>query len=281
MSHFYTVVLLRPEQARDIESSVANLLVPFDENMEVAEYDRPCHCIGDIAHSSARRTADEAAGTFDSLRESFYAKHPWPGPDASEEEHAKNDALWRTHIAPRVEAEKTAFEAHPLRDEPDASCEDCRGSGTYRSTRNPQAKWDWWQIGGRWTGTLGEYDPEKDPANIETCDLCHGTGKRRDMVVAGGCNGCRGEGRRVKWPTSWRAGGAEVGNVAPALEILKDDKRIPFAIVTPDGAWSEKGKMGWFGCVSDAKGKDDWRAQARQIVEAHADCTAVVIDCHI
>ena len=37
---------------------------------------------------------------------------------------------------------------------------------------NPDGHWDWFQIGGRWTGHLSDYDPEKDPANIERCDLC-------------------------------------------------------------------------------------------------------------
>lgn len=69
---------------------------------------------------------------------------------------------------------------------------------------NPDPKWDWWQIGGRYTGQMTPgYDPEKDPLNQEQCTLCHGTGKRADMEVANGCNGCRGKGISTKWPTSW------------------------------------------------------------------------------
>jgi hypothetical protein len=28
-------------------------------------------------------------------------------------------------------------------------------------------KWDWYQLGGRWTGHFDGYDPETDPNNIE------------------------------------------------------------------------------------------------------------------
>ena len=86
--------------------------------------------------------------------------------------------------------------------------------------------WDWYQVGGRWTGEhFPDYDPNKDPANIETCSLCQGTGFRRDLVGREArlndrtytCNSCgtfdrekkvwthgeAGLGKCVKWPTSW------------------------------------------------------------------------------
>jgi hypothetical protein len=77
---------------------------------------------------------------------------------------------------------------------------------------NPNAKWDGWQIGGRWSGMLGAYDPEKDPANYQTCWLCEGTGKRNDELgrefrlkdPSYTCNGCNGEGTSLKWPSQWR-----------------------------------------------------------------------------
>jgi len=84
---------------------------------------------------------------------------------------------------------------------------------------NPNATWDWWQLGGRYSGRLAAgYDPEKDPANMETCWLCDGTGKRDDEIGrqcrAGNpeytCNGCQGKGHSVKWPSKW----TDVGNVA-------------------------------------------------------------------
>ncbi|TCL90327.1 hypothetical protein C8J38_10843 [Rhizobium sp. PP-WC-2G-219] len=98
---------------------------------------------------------------------------------------------------------------------------------------NPNATWDWWQLGGRYSGRLAAgYDPEKDPANIETCWLCQGTGKRSDEIAVQcrvgnpeyTCNGCDGKGRSVKWPSKW----TNIGNVARwgqlDMEALKAGK---------------------------------------------------------
>lgn len=62
--------------------------------------------------------------------------------------------------------------------------------------------WDWYVIGGRWTGTLTGYDPTKDERNIEVCRLCSGTGDRKDLELPDWkkeCNGCNGTGKCVKF----------------------------------------------------------------------------------
>lgn len=73
---------------------------------------------------------------------------------------------------------------------------------------NPNKKWDWWVVGGRWSGVLApRYEPSKDPANQETCWLCQGTGTRCDSITNHQpmrCNGCRGEGISVKFATQWK-----------------------------------------------------------------------------
>lgn len=87
---------------------------------------------------------------------------------------------------------------------------------------NPNKKWDWWQIGGRYSGLFApNYDPDKDPDNIEYCQLCLGTGKREDMACVNGCNGCQGTGRSVKWPTQWKAVGSQVRRADLPLEALR------------------------------------------------------------
>ncbi len=80
--------------------------------------------------------------------------------------------------------------------------------------------WDWWQIGGRWTGAHDKYHPETDPANIEVCKYCGGTGTRRDMKVANGCNGCHGTGKFVKWPTEWVFHQDDIVNVKDVSDEL-------------------------------------------------------------
>lgn len=84
---------------------------------------------------------------------------------------------------------------------------------------NPDGKWDYWTLGGRYAGRLKpHYDPEKDPDNQEKCFLCYGTGVRDDDIAREQrlskpeyqCNGCNGKGMRPKWPSKWK----DVGNTA-------------------------------------------------------------------
>jgi len=60
-----------------------------------------------------------------------------------------------------------------------------------------------------------------------------------------------------------------------------DLKFCPFAIVTPEGEWLERGEMGWFGCVSNGKGDDEWNLCIEATFEKFLHCIGVIIDCHI
>jgi hypothetical protein len=148
-----------------------------------------------------------------------------------------------------------------------------------------ETHWDWFQVGGRWTGTLDGYDPEADPKNSETCWLCNGTGKRADTVAevnpdqmkaCNGCNGCNGTGTSKKWPTDWKR---HDGDIVPVAKLARPV--TPHAIVTPDGEWLEQGAMGWFGSVSDAKSEDAWKECVLATLKKHSDGIAVVVDCHV
>lgn len=77
--------------------------------------------------------------------------------------------------------------------------------GRFWDRTNPNKKWDWWTVGGRYSGKFKPwYDPETDPKHQEVCWLCRGTGKRTDVEAANGCNGCNGTGVKTKWPTEWK-----------------------------------------------------------------------------
>jgi hypothetical protein len=93
-------------------------------------------------------------------------------------------------------------------------------------------EFDYYVVGGGFTGLLDGYDPEQDPDNFESCELCKGTGKRLELpppiethtldagqwVKAmdysrttrehqeslGGCNGCRGKGTHLKPSSDWK-----------------------------------------------------------------------------
>ena len=65
-------------------------------------------------------------------------------------------------------------------------------------------------------------------------------------------------------------------------EIPIDDPHyLPFAIVTLQGEWIERGEMGWFGIVCNAKEMRHWHVSVKSVLSKFPDHLAVAVDCHI
>ncbi len=251
MSHFFVMVLV--PKNKDVEKSVAKLLAPYDENLEVPAYDRACYCIGSDARNAAIEAAD-AVETLDAIRarhrEAFTADYARQAEleslsepsDAEKAEYktieVRMESAWREMIASYEARQKAAFEGHPLRTAADPECDSCHGAGTYRSTSNPKSKWDWYVIGGRWNGRIRGRRVESDEL------------ERNTAVVS------------------------KLPNPLP-------DDRVPYALVTPDGTWHERGRMGWWGMSSDNKPLEEWTNEVGTLLAQNSTCVAVGVDCHI
>lgn len=152
--------------------------------------------------------------------------------------------------------------------------------------------YDWYQIGGRYTGRLSGYDPEKDPKNIETCNLCNGTGVRPAdqfvtvalMEACGGCNGCCGVGKRVKWPTQWEPHDGDITTCDVALKKWNEqdsngEQHSPWALLNLQGEYLESPwKMDDF----DGKKRKEFDALVKSELEVGKEKGAilVVVDYH-
>lgn len=294
MSHFSVLVLVKKEKG--VKGQVARLLKPYDERRRVPRYEKRCWCVGCEAKHAAFKAAEEKHGTIDSLRNKFHAqpenqmppspkdRNDKPAWEAWHKKESEAQERWQKEvIGPFQTTEDEVFKKHPLRKKPKKDCDTCKGTGVEKTRYNPQSKWDWWVIGGRWNGGLIGYDPTTDPVNYETCYLCKGTGKRldcapKDMEWCGGCNGCSGTGKHLKFDSEWK----KVNNVVSVVEILKAAKPyIPFSVVTPDGEWQEKGRMGWWAIVTDEKKEERWRAEVLRLYKRNKTAHAVLVDCHI
>lgn len=243
MSHFSTLVIIpRDISAEAAEKLVSERLAPFDENLEHPEHDVPCYCRGTAAQAAATAAAVAAHGPFEAIRAAYWAKL----------EAERTDESWKAHIAPYVATEEAALSTRDDKDAPDPTCDECGGSGTRKTTRNPDSKWDWWRVGGRWDGAIFGKDEAK---RRETRDGFNFDDVHQDVT----------RNRR------------RVGDFLATCE--GGDAWFPFAIVTPDGKWNEKGSMGWWGMVADEK--DDWPAQAAAILRAHESLDGVLCDLHI
>lgn len=313
MSHYYCLVLLEPGGCELRVKQAEALLAPYDENLEVDEYERRCWCVGHQAQDEIRKRIDDELGSGNDWRERFRLRR-----EAGETAETL-DRDWREQfVKPREGREAELLAEHPGRDTAVTDCDTCHGTSIERTTCNPQSKWDWYTVGGRWTGENSEYEPVTDPENYESCSMCGGTGKRRDVVVAlaggplprfaqggldsllgkdrgapwtteklqeyldeTGCNGCGGKGRSQLWPTKWKPASCDYG--VPVMHIVKrialNGGHRPFAVVASDGRWHEKGHMGWWGCVSGEK--DAWPVECDRLLAEHAECIGMTYDCHI
>lgn len=155
----------------------------------------------------------------------------------------------------------------------------CGGTGVNPTTYNPDSKWDWYSIGGRWDGNLTELDEIKP--RKETCWLCHGTGKRTDMIVENGCNGCGGTGIMDNTSDAFHSS-PQYHELKRNITLMSDATEVPpYAFLTPSGEWYGKGEMGWWGMTSGDEEHRTWAQKWGETRGAFADHYAVQLDCHI
>lgn len=253
MSHFVAYVIV--PNVGNLEEQVEALLAPYDENKRVAPYETACYCKGNEARLAAMKVTNERY-PIEAMREELKVKMTdeidrieelrMKEDDSTLEEFRRLNKLvdraWKEMLAPKAQFEADAAKIHPFADQPNPECEECAGSGKVVSQYNPKSKWDWWVIGGRWSGYL----PGKTSSR-----------EREDESL-------------------------EVNSMhMKDLPEVLDEGSVPFAIVTPDGEWHERGRMGWFAVVHNEN--DDWDEQAVQILEKYrgTDHVLVVCDLHM
>jgi hypothetical protein len=272
VSHVPVLVLHCPDQ------SVDDLLAPFDLSMKVHTRRQRCHCVENNSRAPVWAQAEADTGTtIAEISKRFTEAH------AQERDLLWNRRTWDPVLAKKlydewtglVEPWRRAYQLASTREladaKPDPDCEFCGGTGEYETERNPEGKWDWYQIGGRCSGALDGYDPEQDPANQERCHRCGGSGRSLDHDAPGACRRCAGQGRVAKWPTQWKP---HPGDTVPVARVPPD--YVPTAVVTPDYRWHEIEEAGWLGLPLD----DQWIAEVRRLVDRHADCMATIVDIH-
>jgi hypothetical protein len=254
MSHFLTVVLV-PKSLfvtatasgftdESVNAMVSDLLAPFDENLSVPEYEETCYCVGRLAREEAG-AATEQADPLQGYRDAFNAQYK---AEVTADDDDVIQSLWRDFTKPYFDAREANVRAHPWYNEPARDCDECHGTGKRMTDRNPQSKWDWWTVGGRYDGCL--YDDDGRPSGD------------------GGFN----FGDEHHQPEY---------NMRLVADLLSEKRFRAFAVLTPDGVWHERGKMGWWGVVSDATPRIEWVQEVENLYAAHVDHLAVCCDLHI
>lgn len=154
----------------------------------------------------------------------------------------------------------------------------------------PGSRWDWWVIGGRWTGyfaarpgrsgQLGRNHSGEEPTR-GGFDVIRVGDVDWEVMVARSVAGAEDY-----WDTCAALDhppfGIEPGTtreqyVAAARTVATH------ALVTSDGTWHERAQMGWFAqTISESKAASTWESEYRGAIATLAPTDyLVLVDCHV
>lgn len=164
------------------------------------------------------------------------------------------------------------------------------------TAHNPQSKWDWWMIGGRWHGELllkrgvNDFILGDPGLCTDEAPTGHADGVRIGNLDWKAMLEKSRQDRASHWDTAHKeqqAGAEPHPWTVNTAEISRDDyialatSFTPFAFIL-DGQWHEKGEMGWFGMAQNEKFQAEWNAEFATVLKQQSeDHWITVIDCHI
>lgn len=149
--------------------------------------------------------------------------------------------------------------------------------GNALSTYNPNSKWDWYVIGGRWDGLIKTRESQEvNHAKIKDIVFkkefdeleLQSTKKKYNKLITDG-EFYKPEYYQRRFPT---------------LEsYLESFNFSTYAVLDKDGKWLESGKMGWFGISSATPEEQIGFAESYMdiINSQDEDDWLVIVDCHI
>lgn len=181
---------------------------------------------------------------------------------------------------------------------------------------NPNAKWDWYSLGGRWQGHLqlktGEAVDQARKGDVDFW-LIRETAAQEAAQEYDRFHAVLNGREFPKWSEIRERHGEDIDaarneyqsnpvvkdmNNANFHFIFDDPKRFlvsreefmqaarnsavsTFAVIK-DGKWYERGEMGWWGIVTDEKDRDAWNDEFSKLLDGLPDDTLLsVYDCHI
>lgn len=256
MSHYVVGVITKEKPDYDV---ISEMLAPYDENMSVPDY---------ISETKAEIIAGAKREILH--YKELYEKGEHGNPKYYEENTAKyvDDAL--NDNGARLFEYGTRYAEKDEIDE----------YGNRHSTYNPNSKWDWYSIGGRFSGYINN-----GPDVIQLKNFP----KPIDLTVRN---------LKTKYPKEWKAykdilDGKGDGWYRPEYlqrryptfedYLMATRNTVLYAVLDEDG-WHEPGRMGWFG-MSDTTEDDDIRWNKnfyeKYIASKDENYWLTIVDCHI
>lgn len=273
MSHFRVAVF-----TEDKYQSVDDLLAPFDESIEAEPY----------VDMTKEELLQHERTRMQEAYDNCYIK--WQNDPAAYEKRANPAHIEYLRSLPErmkwtdEQLYETAIQSY---DE-----EDITEDGSILSRYNPDSKWDWYTVGGRWQGMLmlkpGKTGERGSPGLMTKMTQNYDAAYAADIDF---------DAMRKK----------QFANIQPYRDALKNGfyteeymrERYPseteynqhmtafstYAVVTPDGEWHAPGDMGWWGMSSESsnegRGWDDKYYECFLKPAIANGWYMTIIDCHI
>ena len=269
MSHYSVAVFTKPNG-----KTVDQLLAPFDENLEVEPY---IESTKEDIIKKLRERATEIQNDIVKYNNGEKIEPYWLNKSGELESFYKgffdNDKIRTDEELYQMYAE----DSESLFDE----------AGNELSIYNPNSKWDWNVVGGRWSGLL------KLKANKEFAD----SAKVKDVDFSPNKENIEKDKRR--WEIFIDKKPLKEGEERPNPFYSEDyykqrykdandfatrrSRFRTFAFVTPDGEWNEPGKMGWQKIdTSTPDSQEKYNEMFEKYLnEADPEWTITIVDCHI
>lgn len=272
MTHYGVLVAL-PKRTKNIDRAIENVLAPFDENIEVEPYVR--HTVADIKAGRIE--------TIKTVKENILkaeAENP-------QTEHSKE---WLKSSKPYLANLEKMSDEEYYHDQTEGST--LNEDGDEMSTYNPQSKWDWYTVGGRWNGSI----PLKDGSTSNQTTVREANFEPTEESIAGAKKKYKryqklakeaenpGPNKKKKDPDFDFIFSDFDPSISEADFIKQETSFATYAFVDKNGEWKQRAECGWWGSEHDAtEDRYSWSVKFKErfIDPLDPGDILVVVDCHI
>ena len=278
MSHFTVAVITT-------DGNYEEALAPFNENIEVDPYIHETR--ESIIQRLKERKAKVDSGQQDSFIQEEFVNVNWNNDDSI------------------IEAYMDYWKDDEQFDE----------NGNLLTTRNPQAKWDWYSLGGRWCGSLKlkhpvDYTKQSEPSLLQlmsdtktvidtlTEELLTDHAQVKDIDFTPDLSNVKHyerfweinvensplkEDEKMEDFRTFRTSNYYLEAYGNKETYVKEQTSFNTYALLYHGEWIEPGQMGWFACSSaDKDGYAQYRQKFEEIMSnLDPEDWISVVDCHI
>lgn len=275
MSHFAVAVITKQ---RPTYSELEEILEPYSENLSVTPYVRetPEQYIQETRKEFEEYLQSSTYKEYEADPEGYAKKVNNPG----HLEYIRNFKSVRYKMTDEELLEERKKSYPSEEDEREDYEEYLDKNGNVISTYNPKSKWDWWEVGGRWSGAIPLKNGENENLS-QLKDINFGV----DIDI---------ESLKEKYEERYQELITEGDFYKPSYyqkryptleDYIKNQERFStYAVVDENGEWHEKGQMYYFGitgATEDEERKWDENFYDSFIKNTNPEYWLTIVDCHI